>query len=124
MTAILPVVFMALPRCTFRNIPNRLPILSLPLKTFNADRRSNSSVPALDRPQLQETPPFSQKWRLPSPGILKSDALVTDVTWEKIMLPGIAEEKRSAFTSAVHIAAAFVICWCIYRFANGQFALL
>ncbi|MGD0464121.1 MAG: hypothetical protein ABSB74_16690 [Tepidisphaeraceae bacterium] len=40
------------------------------------------------------------------------------------MLPGIPEEKRSAFTSALHVVAAFVICWCIYRFVNGQFSLL
>jgi hypothetical protein len=40
------------------------------------------------------------------------------------MLPGIPEEKRSFLKSVLNIAAAFVVVWCIYRFANGQFSLL
>jgi hypothetical protein len=65
-----------------------------------------------------------EKRRLISSGVLKGDGLITDEFWEKIMLPGIPEEKRSILKSALNIAAAFVIVWCVYRFANGQFSLL
>jgi hypothetical protein len=40
------------------------------------------------------------------------------------MLPGIPEERRSFLKSLVNVAAALVIVWCVYRIANGQFALL
>jgi hypothetical protein len=75
-------------------------------------------------PGARNTAIYAKKPNLPSPGVLKGDGLITDESWEKIMLPGIIEEKRSILKSAVNIAAALVIAWCVYRFANGQFSLL
>jgi hypothetical protein len=40
------------------------------------------------------------------------------------MARALHSEKMAIFKAAIHAAAAFVILWCFYRVANGQFSLL
>ncbi|MGD0390592.1 MAG: hypothetical protein ABSC42_16730 [Tepidisphaeraceae bacterium] len=40
------------------------------------------------------------------------------------MIRALDGEKMAIFKSALHVAAAMVIVWYLYRIANGQFSLL